>query len=454
MVFIPNRLISYDKNSIITEILRVSKQFFNGDYPTTKQFDRHAHIDSSTVIRKFSSWSAAMKAAGFHNYSQSRIKRSEIIADIKGMLSHSGGKYFTESFYKQNGGKYNVKTIKSRLGYSGWQEMLEKELTVRLIRKIIIKKPLKMPHSQEELFQELEDVWNKLKRRPTYSEFKKISCIGIKAYERLFGCWTNAIEKFSSVRKMQVSWVKGTRYSKAMLLQDIKTIAGKSSGKILSFEDYQKLGGTFPISTFQWRFGSWKKVIASLGLKDGTWGRKVQKKYSDEDFFAEIQRVWELLGRQPEARKMKKYNCKMSVQSFQKRFGGWTKAIYAFCKNRGLADETNSTPPPPQPNILELSKHTTTPDVVNITNNEDESIPGNTSIQIQMRTPRIPSLRLRFKVLERDSFSCRTCGRSPAKDPNIILHADHIIAYSSGGETILDNLQTLCSICNIGKSNL
>ncbi|MCL4507775.1 MAG: HNH endonuclease [Chloroflexi bacterium] len=34
------------------------------------------------------------------------------------------------------------------------------------------------------------------------------------------------------------------------------------------------------------------------------------------------------------------------------------------------------------------------------------------------------------------------------------LHVDHILAWSKGGETVLENLQTLCSVCNLGKSNV
>lgn len=53
-----------------------------------------------------------------------------------------------------------------------------------------------------------------------------------------------------------------------------------------------------------------------------------------------------------------------------------------------------------------------------------------------------------------DNFKCKNCGRSPATDPTIILHVDHKTAWANGGETVLENLQTLCSVCNIGKSDL
>ena len=70
------------------------------------------------------------------------------------------------------------------------------------------------------------------------------------------------------------------------------------------------------------------------------------------------------------------------------------------------------------------------------------------------RTSRNINTRLRFKVMKRDNFKCCACGASPAKDPTIELHVDHIIPWSKGGETEIDNLQTLCSKCNLGKSNL
>ena len=73
--------------------------------------------------------------------------------------------------------------------------------------------------------------------------------------------------------------------------------------------------------------------------------------------------------------------------------------------------------------------------------------------QPRHKTSRTISDRMRFLVLKRDNYKCCACGASPAKDPAVVLHVDHIIPWSKGGETTLDNLQTLCSKCNLGKSD-
>ena len=69
------------------------------------------------------------------------------------------------------------------------------------------------------------------------------------------------------------------------------------------------------------------------------------------------------------------------------------------------------------------------------------------------RTRREVGPRLRYQILVRDHFRCRICGRSPATDPAVKLHIDHVKPWASGGETTLDNLQTLCETCNAGKAD-
>lgn len=66
---------------------------------------------------------------------------------------------------------------------------------------------------------------------------------------------------------------------------------------------------------------------------------------------------------------------------------------------------------------------------------------------------RTVSDKLRYQVLKRDNFKCCACGASPARNPSVELHIDHIVPWSKGGKTTIDNLQTLCSKCNLGKSD-
>lgn len=67
---------------------------------------------------------------------------------------------------------------------------------------------------------------------------------------------------------------------------------------------------------------------------------------------------------------------------------------------------------------------------------------------------RVISDKLRYQILKRDNFKCCACGASPAKEPSVELHIDHIVPWSKGGATKPDNLQTLCSRCNLGKGDL
>ena len=58
------------------------------------------------------------------------------------------------------------------------------------------------------------------------------------------------------------------------------------------------------------------------------------------------------------------------------------------------------------------------------------------------------SKRLRFKILERDQFACRYCGRMA---PAVELQVDHIHPVSKGGADTMDNLVASCAACNQSK---
>lgn len=54
--------------------------------------------------------------------------------------------------------------------------------------------------------------------------------------------------------------------------------------------------------------------------------------------------------------------------------------------------------------------------------------------------------RLRRRILERDGYRCRACGR-PGR-----LEVDHVVPVSRGGGDDPANLQALCRTCHIDKT--
>lgn len=57
---------------------------------------------------------------------------------------------------------------------------------------------------------------------------------------------------------------------------------------------------------------------------------------------------------------------------------------------------------------------------------------------------------IRHEVLKRDGYKCKECGTTQKEST---LHIDHITPVSEGGTDELSNFQTLCSTCNLSKSN-
>ncbi len=58
--------------------------------------------------------------------------------------------------------------------------------------------------------------------------------------------------------------------------------------------------------------------------------------------------------------------------------------------------------------------------------------------------------KVRFDVFRRDNFTCQYCGVSA---PKIVLHLDHVLPISKGGDNSAANLITACLDCNLGKSD-
>jgi hypothetical protein len=197
------------------------------------------------------------------------------------------------------------------------------------------------------------------------------------------------------------------------LLADIRRVAG--GRRSLTMADYRE-NGRFGRETIRKRFGSWNAALARAGLTITKAAR-----IPDAELFTNIAALWTLKGRQPRRSEVVKPHSAHSSSVYEVRFGTWRKALEAFVSfaNSG---EPQGAPSGPAPT--------------------------------RRRGPRQPDLRLRFTVLRRDRFQCVQCGAAPNKDPRVRLHVDHVIPWSRGGDTRLDNLRTLCEGCNLGKGAL
>ena len=186
-------------------------------------------------------------------------------------------------------------------------------------------------------------------------------------------------------------------------------------GKAPTMGEYNRCG-KYEATVYCRRFGSWNKALLKAGLTINN------KEWTEVELFQNIEKVWTHLGRQPTRRDMDKEYSEISSGAYTRHYKTWLNALKAF---------------------------------VSYVNSDDiELVTYKTLAESTHKTARDINLRLRFKVLQRDNFKCCICGRSPSTTIGLQLHIDHIIPYSKGGETVIENLQTLCFDCNLGKGNL
>jgi 5-methylcytosine-specific restriction endonuclease McrA len=204
------------------------------------------------------------------------------------------------------------------------------------------------------------------------------------------------------------------------LIHDLTAVEAKLKllKKNLTFRSYKELG-KFSTSTFTERFGTWNEALKKAGFEPTQ-----EKNISLQALFDNLKIVWISKGKQPVFRDMNTPPSQYSASVYTDRLGGWRNALEEFVKS------VNNEQEELEKYEVQVKKHILT-----------------------KRTKRDPSLTLRFFVLKRDNFRCVACGCSPATHPEVTLEVDHIIPWSKGGETIEENLQTLCNNCNRGKSD-
>ncbi len=266
------------------------------------------------------------------------------------------------------------------------------------------------------------------------SLYKKHGKYSDSTFRNRFGSWIKVLEMLGLRLERNSKEMK--RISDKTLIKDLLRVSEILMKKVVTSSEYYE-HGKYSSPTITERFGSWSNFVDKAGLEQTGFIKRID----NEELFNEIERIWTALGKQPTTTDMKKGISKYSLDSFTRRFGGWRNALSAFIEYINGDDNYN----PEEIENPEPEEKTS----VSVENNSSKAKKFKPK-----RTPRNINLKLRFKVLLRDNFKCCYCGASPAKNPNIVLHVDHILPWSKGGETVLENLQTACSTCNLGKNNM
>lgn len=213
------------------------------------------------------------------------------------------------------------------------------------------------------------------------------------------------------------------RYSKEELVAALKEYSKQKNIEYVAAQDFCDWLGISETTAAR-PFGSWSSLCKAAGLNP-----RYDRTNDMSTLLENLGIVWAKLGRQPRAKEMKQSLSPISCSRYLKEFGSWYQACLEFLSwKSGMS-------------------------IDDIAREARGSAAASVSISSDRKKNRRISLSLRYEVLRRDGFRCIKCGRSPATEVGVELHVDHIHPWSKGGEAVIENLQTLCSDCNLGKSD-
>jgi 5-methylcytosine-specific restriction endonuclease McrA len=381
--------------AVLSEIRRVAA-LIPDDRLTKRAFNSQSKIKSSAVERRFGSWSEATRRAGLPD-ALPDYSDASIIGDLKRVATSFPNEPLTSVFYEAHG-RYSPSCVKRR--FRGWREALDAaDIGSRFVGPQTTERMLSQPGramSDEEILDRIRDV------------SKRLAPLGKSA---IAGA---DIEANSEI-------------SQSMMYR---------------------------------RFGSVSAALRKAGVEQASLGRR----YTEDEVFENLLKVWTRYGRPPTAVEMDNPPSAVGQHTYIKRYGGWRKALKAFVERAnseadGDPEVNHEQAPMRSAEHLNLAESPTTgtPSKGNTSPASQigarPPVTRHTQTNVRPEDRREPGIGVRFKVLQRDNFRCLGCGRSPATELGCILHVDHIVPFSKGGKTTFDNLQTLCSHCNVGKSN-
>jgi hypothetical protein len=288
----------------------------------------------------------------------------------------------------------------------------------------------------DNLLDEIRRVANLVDGPLVQQIFNKYAKVSSSTIRKRFGSWEKALslaglsERYFGPERYEKGHPRLLKFSNEQLIAELHIVAQKLGTNSFTMQQFDKCS-SIRAATISKRFGSWQNAMMKANLIISKLGRR----YSEDDYFENLLEVWTHHGRQPKLEEMDHQPSKISSGAYENKWGTWTKALLAFIERAN----SDNIEPITKPSASKQSVSQKSYDPIN--RKRIQKNPVGRSI----------SIGLRYNVLKHDNFRCVRCGRSPATDLNCQLHVDHKIPVSKGGLTVSENLQTLCSKCNLGK---
>ncbi|QAU12149.1 hypothetical protein EKH57_05020 [Halorubrum sp. BOL3-1] len=369
---------SYSDEDILDEIRRVADLPTVDGTPSIEAFDKYADISSSTVLRCFGSWNAAIEQAGLDpNTETDKIPRDDLVAELRRLRDEldqiptadqmdEHGAYAYITYYERFGSWTDaLAEVFGEVPDREWKHISDDELIAELQRlagddgdpptttdisdrgaysrtayeyrfgswrDALEAAGFEPPPPQrvptEELLAELRRLHDELGGRPTTTIMREHGTYSLQTYYGRFDSWDDALDAaFETVPEDAVderadNGVGTKAHSDEELLDELRRVAdvADSDGapSISEFDEYSDIAD----STIHRRFGSWNAGVERAGFEPRQGGTAI----SDEELVAELRRLRDEVGHPPTVAEMEAQGAYASA-TYKNRFRSWTDAL-------------------------------------------------------------------------------------------------------------------------------
>lgn len=183
-----DRLIDYSDGALIAELRRVAALVLE-PVMIIEAYEKLAKASRTTLVRRFGSWEAALKAAGLTervNPNLLKLSDDEVLEALRKLASQLGRENLTVDDVSRNL-PFGGDRLRRRWG-SARKAFEAAGLSATALGKRF---------SDDECFENMLEIWTHYGRAPTYREMSVApSKVGAKAYKVRFGSWNRALAAF------------------------------------------------------------------------------------------------------------------------------------------------------------------------------------------------------------------------------------------------------------------